>query len=49
MPRWRWPRSKGRGEPKQLELVDGHHFADYQGPGFDKAAATTAAFFARYL
>ena len=36
-------------EPKQLELVDGHHFADYQGPGFDKAAATTAAFFARHL
>jgi hypothetical protein len=40
---------EGAGEPKQLELVEGHHFADYQGPGFERAAATTADFFARHL
>ncbi len=40
---------EGAREPKQLELVEGHHFADYQGPGFEQAAAATANFFARHL
>ncbi|MCU0310493.1 MAG: alpha/beta hydrolase [Acidimicrobiales bacterium] len=36
-------------EPKQLVMLAGHHFADYQGPGFEQAAVATAEFFARHL
>lgn len=36
-------------EPKLLELVDGHHFSDYQGPGFDAAVAATTAFLVEHL
>jgi uncharacterized protein len=36
-------------EPKQLELVDGHHFVDYQGPGFDHAVTVMTGFLLAHL
>lgn len=37
------------GEPKELELVEGHHFSTYEGAGFDQASAATVEFFLRHL
>ena len=37
------------GQPKRLELLDGDHFVDYQGPAFDKAAATMREFLLEHL
>ena len=37
------------GEPKQLEVVSGHHFSPYAGAGFTRAAGAAREFFARYL
>ena len=37
------------GQPKRLELLDGDHFVDYQGPAFDKASATMREFLLEYL
>jgi fermentation-respiration switch protein FrsA (DUF1100 family) len=36
-------------EPKQLEMVEGGHFADYQGDGFDHAVAVMTEFLLAYL
>jgi cephalosporin-C deacetylase-like acetyl esterase len=36
-------------EPKQLEVVDGHHFADYDGPGFEQSCTVTTDFLVRHL
>lgn len=35
--------------PKRLALVDGHHFADYQGDDFDHAAAVMVDFLLEHL
>lgn len=37
------------GEPKRLEMVIGHHFADYAGPGLEHAASTMLDFLADVL
>ncbi len=37
------------GEPKQLEMVEGHHFADYQGEGFDHVVAVMTDFLLTHL
>jgi fermentation-respiration switch protein FrsA (DUF1100 family) len=37
------------GEPKQLEVLDGHHFADYQGEGFDRALDVSRRFLVEHL
>jgi fermentation-respiration switch protein FrsA (DUF1100 family) len=37
------------GEPKELVMIDGHHFSAYAGPGFETASAATVDFFARHL
>jgi cephalosporin-C deacetylase-like acetyl esterase len=36
-------------EPKQLEVVEGHHFSDYQGPGFEKAVGVMRDFLLAHL
>ncbi len=36
-------------EPKRLEMVEGHHFVDYQGEGFDHAVAVMTAFLLEHL
>lgn len=36
-------------EPKQLELVEGHHFCAYGGPAHERAAQVTTAFLTRHL
>ena len=36
-------------EPKQLELVEGHHFVDYQGEGFDHVVGVMTAFLLAHL
>jgi uncharacterized protein len=36
-------------EPKQLEMVQGHHFCAYDGPAHGRAVEVTAAFLARHL
>ncbi|MCD9624113.1 alpha/beta hydrolase [Rhabdothermincola salaria] len=36
-------------EPKQLEMVEGHHFCAYDGPQHQRAAAVTADFLGRHL
>ncbi len=35
--------------PKRLALVDGHHFVDYQGDGFEHAAAVMVDFLLEHL
>jgi alpha-beta hydrolase superfamily lysophospholipase len=37
------------GEPKQIEMVIGHHFTPYAGAGFEQASKAARDFFARYL
>lgn len=37
------------GEPKELVVVDGHHFVPYEGEGFEVAAGSAARFFTRHL
>ena len=37
------------GEPRQLELIAGDHFADYQGDGFVQAAAVMRDFLLKHL
>lgn len=37
------------GEPKQLEMIPGHHFVPYAGAGFDQASAAARDFFTRHL
>jgi fermentation-respiration switch protein FrsA (DUF1100 family) len=37
------------GEPKQLELITGHHFLPYAGPGFLQASKVARDFFAKHL
>jgi fermentation-respiration switch protein FrsA (DUF1100 family) len=37
------------GEPKQLEVVEGHHFTPYDGEAFTRVAAVTSEFFTRKL
>lgn len=36
-------------EPKQLELVEGHHFVDYQGEAFDHVVGVMTAFLLAHL
>lgn len=36
-------------EPKQLEMVDGHHFCAYDGPQHERAVAVTTDFLVRHL
>jgi cephalosporin-C deacetylase-like acetyl esterase len=36
-------------EPKQLELLDGHHFCAYDGPAHTRAVAVTTDFLVRHL
>jgi uncharacterized protein len=36
-------------DPKQLELVEGHHFVDYQGPAFDDAVGVMTEFLLAHL
>jgi hypothetical protein len=36
-------------EPKQLEMVEGHHFCAYDGPQHDRAVTVTAEFLSRHL
>jgi fermentation-respiration switch protein FrsA (DUF1100 family) len=37
------------GAPKQLELVEGHHFADYDGDAFELASRMMTEFLTRHL
>jgi len=37
------------GSPKQLELVEGHHFVDYDGDAFDRVAQVMRDFFVAQL
>ena len=37
------------GLPKRLELLDGDHFIDYEGPAFDKASHTMREFLLEHL
>jgi cephalosporin-C deacetylase-like acetyl esterase len=37
------------GEPKQLEVVEGHHFVDYDGDAFDHVSRVMTAFLERHL
>jgi hypothetical protein len=37
------------GEPKRLELIEGHHFTPYDGEPLARAAAATRAFLLEYL
>jgi fermentation-respiration switch protein FrsA (DUF1100 family) len=37
------------GQPKRLELVDGDHFVDYQGPAFETASAAMREFLLEHL
>ena len=37
------------GQPKRLELLDGDHFVDYEGPAFDTASATMREFLLEHL
>jgi uncharacterized protein len=37
------------GEPKQLIVIEGDHFAPYAGPGLEQAMAATVAFLDRHL
>jgi uncharacterized protein len=37
------------GEPKQLELIDGHHFVPYAGEAFDHAVGVMRDFLLKYL
>lgn len=37
------------GEPKELVMVEGHHFSAYAGAGFEQASAATVDFFLRHL
>lgn len=39
----------GAGEPKQLELVEGHHFVDYDGDAFDHVAGVMTQFLTKHL
>lgn len=36
-------------EPKQLELLPGHHFDPYETPGFEQSANAARDFFAKFL
>jgi fermentation-respiration switch protein FrsA (DUF1100 family) len=37
------------GQPKRLELLEGDHFVDYDGPAFDKASAAMREFLLEHL
>lgn len=37
------------GEPKQLEVLDGHHFTGYQGEGLERAIDVTRRFLVEHL
>lgn len=37
------------GEPKELVMVEGHHFVAYDGEGFDRCAGAARSFFAKHL
>jgi cephalosporin-C deacetylase-like acetyl esterase len=37
------------GEPKELAMVDGHHFIAYDGPGFECSAQAAKSFLVRHL
>lgn len=37
------------GEPKRIELLAGHHFVDYAGPGLEQSAGAMLAFLADVL
>jgi hypothetical protein len=37
------------GEPKQIEMITGHHFEPYDGAGFLQASKTARDFFAKHL
>jgi fermentation-respiration switch protein FrsA (DUF1100 family) len=37
------------GEPKELVMVEGHHFVPYEGAEFDRAAGAAARFFTQHL
>jgi fermentation-respiration switch protein FrsA (DUF1100 family) len=37
------------GQPKRLELLEGDHFVDYEGPAFDKASAAMRDFLLEHL
>ena len=41
-----WDRAK---EPKELVMVEGHHFVPYEGDGFERAAGAACRFFTRHL
>ncbi len=36
-------------EPKELVVIDGHHFSPYEGAGFDLASSATTRFFTTHL
>ena len=36
-------------EPKQLQMVEGHHFVDYQGDGFDHVVGVMTDFLLAHL
>jgi hypothetical protein len=37
------------GEPKQIEMISGHHFTPYAGAGFAQASGAARDFFAKHL
>jgi len=37
------------GEPKQIEMVTGHHFMPYDGAAFRQASKVACDFFAKHL
>lgn len=37
------------GQPKRLELIDGDHFVDYEGPAFEKVSAAMREFLLEHL
>jgi len=37
------------GEPKQIEMIPGHHFVPYAGAGFEQASTAARDFFKRHL
>jgi len=37
------------GEPKQLVMLEGHHFVPYEGEGFARSAEAARSFFAKHL
>ena len=37
------------GEPKQLVMVQGHHFVNYAGEAFEASASAACGFFQKHL